>query len=75
MAKTKEVSVTLGRTVNLGDFNSGRIEMSEVLTLEGSDNPRKVRAEALSRLKKEVGAVVEELDTPAPRTRKGKSRD
>ena len=58
MAKTKEISVLYSRTVNLGNFESLKIELGEVVTLDAKDKAETVRAEAFAAVKKEVGAIV-----------------
>ena len=58
MAKTKEISVLYSRTVNLGNFESLRIELGEVVTLDAKDKAETVRAESYAAVKKEVGAIV-----------------
>lgn len=58
MAKVKEISVLYSRTVNLGNFESLRIELGEVVTLDAKDKAESVRAEVFAAVKKEVGAIV-----------------
>ena len=58
MAKVKEISVLYSRTVNLGNFESLKIELGEVVTLGAKDKADAVRAEAFAAVKKEVGAIV-----------------
>ena len=58
MAKVKEISVLYSRTVNLGNYESLRIELGEVVALDAKDKAEKVRAEAFAAVKKEVGAIV-----------------
>ena len=58
MAKTKEISVLYSRTVNLGNYESLRIELGEVVALDAKDKAETVRAEAFAAVKKEVGAIV-----------------
>ena len=58
MAKVKEISVTYARTVNLGNFESLRIEMGEVVALEKGDDEMVFRAESFKTLKSEVSAIV-----------------
>lgn len=58
MAKVKEISVLYSRTVNLGNFESLRIELGEVVALDAKDKADTVRAGAFAAVKKEVGAIV-----------------
>ena len=58
MATTKEFSVTYSRTINLGNFESVRIELGEVVALEKSDNVEEVKKETFARVKSEVSAQV-----------------
>ena len=58
MAKVKEISVLYSRTVNLGNFESLRIELGEVVTLDAKDKAETVRAESYAAVKKEVCAIV-----------------
>ena len=58
MAKVKEISVLYSRTVNLGNFESLRIELGEVVALDAKDKADTVRAEAFAAVKKEVGSIV-----------------
>lgn len=58
MAKTKEISVLYSRTVNLGNFESLRIELGEVVALDAKDKAETVRAESYAAVKKEVSAIV-----------------
>ena len=61
MAITKEVSVIYSRTINLGNFESVRIELGEVVTLEKADSAEEVRKEAFTRVKSEVSAQVKTI--------------
>lgn len=58
MAKVKEISVTYARTVNLGNFESMRIEMGEVVALGDLDVATIEREAAFKYLKNEVSAIV-----------------
>ena len=58
MAKVKEISVLYSRTVNLGNFESLKIELGEVVALGAKDKAETARAEAFATVKKEVGAIV-----------------
>ena len=58
MAKVKEISVLYSRTVNLGNFESLRIELGEVVALDAKDKAASVRAETFAAVKIEVGAIV-----------------
>ena len=56
--KVKEISISYSRTVNVGNFESVKIDFGEVVTLGAKDDTEKVRAERFAAVKKEVGAVV-----------------
>ena len=58
MGKVKEISVNYSRTVNLGNFESVKIDAGEVVTLGTKDDAETVRAEVFARVKKEVSAHV-----------------
>ena len=58
MAKVKEISVLYSRTVNLGNFESLKIELGEVVALGAKDKAETARAGAFAAVKKEVGAIV-----------------
>ena len=61
MAKTKEISVTYSRTVNIGNYESIRIELGSTLTLDGKDDPAKVRDEAFKQIRGEVSSIAKSI--------------
>jgi hypothetical protein len=54
MSKTKEMSFTLGRTYNLGNCESKRIEMSITVSLDETDNIHDVKDKSMEWLKSSV---------------------
>ena len=65
MAKVKEISVNYSRTVNLGNFESVKIDAGEVVTLDAKDNVETVRAEAFTDVKDFVSAHVRAIKEKA----------
>ena len=65
MAKVKEISVNYSRTVNIGNFESLRIEIGEIVTLDAKDDAETVRAEAFARVKREVSVHVRAIKEKA----------
>ena len=59
--RIRQITVALGRTVNLGSFNSARIEMSEVIDIEADDDVDREKRRAMTRLKKAIGAELDKL--------------
>ena len=49
MAKTKGMTYTVGATVNTGNYNSFRFDVSETVELEEGDNPEAVYGELRER--------------------------
>lgn len=56
MAKTKELRCFLALTVNLGNYESAKIEVGEIVELEEDDDPKR----ELARLLKRTESTVEE---------------
>lgn len=52
--KTKQTSVTVSRTFNLGNFESLRIEAGIVTELEEGDTPESVRAVQLAEVRESL---------------------
>lgn len=54
MAQTKEMTYSIGRTINNGNFNSTRVDVSETIVLEHGDDPvteyNNLRARCIHRL-------------------------
>ena len=65
MGKVKEISVNYSRTVNLGNFESVKIDIGEVVTVGPKDDAETVCAEAFARVKKEVSAHVRAIKEKA----------
>lgn len=65
MAKVKEISVNYSRTVNLGNFESVKIDAGEVVTLDAKDNAETVRAKAFAGVKDFVSAHVRAIKEKA----------
>lgn len=61
MAKVKEVSVNYARAINLGNYESMRIEQGEIITLDAKDEASKVRAEHFAKVKADVTALVKDV--------------
>ena len=58
MGKVKEISVNYSRTVNLGNFESAKVDIGEVVTVGAKEDPIKVREVAFSEIKAAVAAHV-----------------
>jgi hypothetical protein len=54
MAKLEELSFSLGATVNLGNFESTRVDVGMRVSLEEGDSPK----EEYAKLKAKVGSLV-----------------
>lgn len=57
----KEISVTYGGKLNLGDYNSAHIEMTASAVLDNFDEPEKARAELLAFVTEAVQQRAREL--------------
>ena len=65
MAKTKELRFTVSITVNLGNYESARLEVGESIDLEEGDDPKEEMAQMVKRVKRvasrEAGKSKQEL--------------
>ena len=59
--KIKEVSVTYGRKVNLGNYNNANLEMTVSAALEDGDVQSEVTGELWSLAKEDVKAQLQHL--------------
>lgn len=59
--KVKEITVNYSRTINIGNYESLKIEMGETVTLDAKDIPAVVRNTRFLQLKKEVSTIVKEI--------------
>jgi hypothetical protein len=60
MAKMREVSVSVGRTINMGNYESLRVERSGAATLESGDDRDEVVSDISDWLKTQVRHLVSE---------------
>lgn len=58
--KITSISVTCGRKINIGDFNSVHLEIGVTAELDGDDDPSSVRAELWA----DAAASLKEQATP-----------
>ena len=58
--KITELTVSAGRTVNLGNFESLRVDVSARATVDENDDPNALRAEMSAWLKGHVRSAVRE---------------
>jgi|WetSurMetagenome_2_1015567.scaffolds.fasta_scaffold699947_2 hypothetical protein len=63
MATTKEIEISYGMTINTGNFNSERVDLSMRVTLEPGDEEDQVANEYLAYLRDKCGEVRAELLT------------
>jgi hypothetical protein len=59
--RTKETTVHYARTVNLGNYESLRIEFGETVALDTKEKAETVRAELFKKIKGEVSEIVREV--------------
>jgi hypothetical protein len=56
--KTKEITVQYGRTVNLGNYETLRVDFSETVALDAKENATSVRAALFNQIKSEISEIV-----------------
>jgi hypothetical protein len=56
--KTKETTVHYARTLNLGNYESLRVEFGETVTLDAKEKIETVRAELFKKIKGEVSEII-----------------
>lgn len=59
--RIKEIEITVGRTVNLGNFNSARVEFSATAELDSDEDPTQAQRDLYSDLRRKVEAAAESL--------------
>lgn len=59
--KTKEITVNYSRTLNLGNYESLKIELGETVTLDAKEKANEVRTRVLIDLRKEVSAFIKPI--------------
>ncbi len=64
MAHIKEISITFGGKVNLGNYESGTVEMSLVATLAQGDNPAAIEQQLWESAQASVAIQVAALGRP-----------
>lgn len=63
MAKTKEIEISYGLTINTGNYNSERVDLSMRVTLEPGDEEDQVVTDYLAYLRDKCSEVRAELLT------------
>lgn len=61
MAKTKELHFSMQRTYNLGNYESTKIEMGLVVSIDETDSVEEVKDKSISWLNQSIGKKFKEL--------------
>lgn len=61
MVKSEEVTVSIGATVNLGDFNSIRVEVGRTVPVKSGDTAEQTEKRLYESLQKSLVQKVKEL--------------
>lgn len=70
MAKTKELKFLVSLTVNLGNYESAKIEIGESIDIEDGDDPADEMAQMVKRVKRVANKEAEKI-----RKELGKEKD
>ncbi len=58
--KPKELSITVSRTFNLGNFESLRVEAGMAASIDEGDDPEETRAKILAEIRHSLSATYKE---------------
>lgn len=53
----REITISIGRTINLGNYNNLKIEASATATVEGDNNPDTIRDRLIERCNLDLQAA------------------
>lgn len=59
--KIKQITVTLGRTLNLGNYESARMDVGVTVDLDPDDNPSEVFEATYKTAKEKLNSKIETL--------------